>query len=255
MHSQLVHGGGLTFMDWHTLVKNIRPYVVKIETPDGHGSGFLCLYNRDKSVCGIATAHHVVSAAEYWEQPIRIIHADSEPRLLKEEDRVIFTSPGNDSAVILFPKRDLKLPEDLIELIPAEKVVNIGVECIWLGYPSVAPRTLCFFRGTVSARLGTDAYYIDGVAINGVSGGPVLYVSKPGDKLRIMGSITAYSPNRLATGTLPGLSIAQDVTYFHDAISQVRSFEEARDKREQQKKDAPPDLQPPPPQSDNNGQG
>ena len=32
-------------MYWNTIVDKVEPYVVKIETPSGHGTGFLCLYN------------------------------------------------------------------------------------------------------------------------------------------------------------------------------------------------------------------
>jgi hypothetical protein len=51
-------------MNWDQIVKKVTPHIVKIETPDGHGTGFLSLYNHDKTWCGIATAAHVVSHAD-----------------------------------------------------------------------------------------------------------------------------------------------------------------------------------------------
>lgn len=42
-------------MSWDTVVEKVRPYIVSIETPRGTGTGFLCLYNNDHSMCGIAT--------------------------------------------------------------------------------------------------------------------------------------------------------------------------------------------------------
>jgi hypothetical protein len=59
-------------MNWNSIVDKIAPYVAKIETQDGHGTGFLCLYNQDKSMLGIATARHVVRNANEWQQPIRL---------------------------------------------------------------------------------------------------------------------------------------------------------------------------------------
>ena len=67
-------------MSWNAIVERVTPYVIKIETPRGHGTGFLCLYNRDKSFYGIATARHVVSYADEWQQPIRLHHFPSKQR-------------------------------------------------------------------------------------------------------------------------------------------------------------------------------
>ncbi len=64
-------------MKWESIVEKISPYIVKIETQDGHGTGFLYLYNEDKSWCGIATALHVVDYADEWQLPIRILNNNS----------------------------------------------------------------------------------------------------------------------------------------------------------------------------------
>jgi hypothetical protein len=86
----------------------------------------------------------------------------------------------------------------------------IGAEVGWLGFPAIAQYTLCFFSGNVSAwQEWRNAYLIDGVAINGVSGGPVIY-STPTDGVQIVGCISAYRANRATGEALPGLSIAQD---------------------------------------------
>jgi hypothetical protein len=135
-------------MKWHQVVKKIAPYIVKIETPRGHGTGFLCLYNETKTMCGIATAHHVIDYADDWQQPIRIRHHESEKTiLLKEADRVILGNAETDSAVILFHPGILDLPKDPIPLLPSDKVLKIGVEVGWVGFPALEPHTLCFFSG------------------------------------------------------------------------------------------------------------
>ena len=63
--------------NWNAIVDKVTPYVVKIETPRGHGTGFVCLFNEDHTFCGIATAKHVVAYADEWQEQIRIRTFDS----------------------------------------------------------------------------------------------------------------------------------------------------------------------------------
>ena len=98
-------------MNWDEIVRRVTPYVVKIETPMGHGTGFLFLYTDQQAFCGIATAYHVVAHADDWQQPIRIHHHASESMaLIKEDSRVIFSEPNSDSAMVLVDPRQLELP-------------------------------------------------------------------------------------------------------------------------------------------------
>lgn len=219
-------------MDWTELVDKVTPSIVKIETPRGHGTGFLCFYNDSRTLLGIATAHHVISHAEKWQEPIRISHyVSSTSTFLKETDRVIWPDEDKDSAILLVKVGDLNLPQNPIPLLPIDNRLPIGVEVGWLGYPAIAQFTLCFFSGNVSARQEfRSAYLIDGVAINGVSGGPVIY-SHATDGVHIVGSISAYRANRATGETLPGLSVAQDVSHFQNSFSQVRSIDEANRKK------------------------
>jgi trypsin-like peptidase len=229
-------------MNWNTIVDKVSPYVVKIETPTGHGTGFLCLRNEDTSFSGIATARHVVSHADEWQEPIRLQHFQSSSTVfLKEAERVIWLDSDTDSAVILIPSGKLQFPEPLIPLLPMTIPLVIGAEVGWLGFPAVAPNTLCFFSGNISARQEwRHAYLIDGVAINGVSGGPVMY-STEAEGVQIVGSVSAYVSNRATGETLPGLAIARDVSYLHDTISKIKSFDEAaKQKSEQQSQESTP---------------
>lgn len=221
-------------MEWDDVVQKVTPYIVKIETPDGHGTGFLLSYNDDRYWCGVATALHVVSDADSWQQPIKIHNHDfSKTAFLNTSDRVIFTDYATDSAVIFFPSSLLELPKDLIPLRPVDTRLNIGVEVAWLGFPAIEAWTLCFFSGTVSARQDfRKAYLIDGVAINGVSGGPVIN-STITDGVQFVGIMTAYKANRASGGSLPGLSIAQDVSHLHGVIQHVRSIDEANRKKKE----------------------
>lgn len=219
-------------MNWDQIVKKVTPHIAKIETQSGHGTGFLSLYNENRTWCGIATAMHVVDHADEWQQPIRITHhATKKNLLLKDTERVIFKDARTDSAVILFLKGDLDLPQSLITLFPVDSAIDIGCEVGWLGFPAVAPYDLCFFSGNISARQSfRNAYLIDGVSIHGLSGGPVLF-STGTEGVQIIGAVTAYSANRATGEALPGLLIAQDVSHFHDVASQIKSVDEANKKK------------------------
>lgn len=218
-------------MNWDQVVKKVSTHVVKIETPSGHGTGFLLLYNDSKTWCGIATAEHVVSYADDWKQPIKIYSFTGESIFLQPENRVIYRDWTKDSAVILFLKGDFQLPELPIALLPMGQLLDIGSEVGWLGFPSIAPQTLCFFSGNISAHQEfRNAYLIDGVSINGVSGGPVLCLTRT-EGVKIVGTINAYSANRATGEALPGLAIAQNVAHFHDVANHVHSIDEANRKK------------------------
>lgn len=226
-------------MSWDPIVTKVKPYIVKIETPGGSGTGFLCLYNDDQDWCGIATAEHVVEYADDWQQPIKIIHQPSPiPSFLKESERVIFRDWRTDSAIIFFKKpKESQLPNSLILLRPLDKPLSIGFEVGWLGFPYIEPYTPCFFSGCISAkREHRKAYLIDGVSINGVSGGPVFYCSET-EGIEIIGIISAYAANKATGEALPGLSIAQDVSHLHGVVQKIKSIDEARKKKQQLKEE------------------
>jgi len=234
-------------MNWDEAINAVTPHVVKIETPTGYGTGFLAFYNLFGDWCGIATAAHVVSHADEWQQPIRVLNeASSLPRFLKADERVIFLDVATDSAILLFLKGDLQLPECPIAMLPMGEPCKIGIDIGWLGYPAIEPNTLCFFAGTLSARQASrQAYLVDGVAINGVSGGPVFHCPTP-NEVQIIGCVTAYHANRATGEALPGLLRAQDVSHFHSVAGHVRSIDEGnirkREFEESQKQKQSPEM-------------
>jgi hypothetical protein len=115
-------------MNWNEIVGKVTPVIVKIETPQGHGTGFLCLYNESSSICGIATALHVVAHADQWQEPIRILHYPSQSNVfLKEDSRVVWIDQNLDSAVILMQVENLDFPKEIIPLLPTEHILPIGV--------------------------------------------------------------------------------------------------------------------------------
>ncbi len=225
---------------WYKALNELNPFIFRIATPGGYGTGFQVLYPTDRNLCGIATAYHVIDHAEEWEEPIKIIHHTSGKSItLKEKDRVIFTYPANDLAFILFKKDLLPLEEKEPKLIDPEKVLKPGVETGWCGFPHIAPLgELCFFAGHVSACLsGEDYYLVDGVAINGVSGGPAFYIDALTEEVKICGVISAYKPNRIYGEAHPGLSKVCSVEPYQKMLKDLRSREEAKEKAKEEKKE------------------
>ncbi len=221
-------------MNWDKIVQKVTPYIFKVETPLGSGTGFFYLLNDTKTFCGVATALHVVSYAEDWRQPIRLIHFQSNNSLfLNAQEYIIFSSPTMDAAVIFFRKPIFELPSEVIELLPLDTPLSIGNEVGWLGFPTIEPNSLCFFSGNISAwQQFRKAYLIDGVAINGVSGGPVIFADVT-DGIQIVGIVSAYRTNRAGGDVLPGLLYAQDVSHFHGVLQKVQSIDDANKKKKE----------------------
>lgn len=218
-------------MNWELAIKRVADQVVKIETPSSYGTGFLAFYNIDKTACGVATAAHVVSHADEWREPIRIRTGDDKVLFLPPEQRYMFVDNNSDSAVIFFFKDVLEFPEVPVALRPSDLPCSIGNEIGWVGYPTIDRNTLCFFSGTISARKEDDrTYNIDGVAIHGVSGGPVFHLPTPDPKdLQIIGAISAYYPNMQSGQPWPGLAQARDVSHFVAVASHIKSMDDAND--------------------------
>lgn len=215
-------------MDWYQAIELVTPYVVRILTPGGSGTGWLVSPSGKTGLCGVATAAHVIEHAHAWEEPIRIDHpASGGSVLLKPDQRAVQLEQTHDSAAIVFPQGALDLPVKPLALFARDKHYKPGIELGWLGFPAMAPLEMCFFSGRVSAFLDEfGCYLVDGVAINGVSGGPA-FVSED-ERLDMVGVVTAYIPNRALGEALPGLAMVRDVREFHDWTASLRSLGEAK---------------------------
>ena len=159
---------------WSDAVNHIADYVVKVMTPSGFGTGFLISCSPDGELLGVATAAHVVSHSHSWEEPIRIQHYRSgEVIVLKDEYRAVLMDDRIDTAAIIFARQNIPFPDDTLSLTPEGMHLRVGREIGWVGFPALSPNDMCFFTGRVSAFLEDQtAYLVDGVVINGVSGGP-----------------------------------------------------------------------------------
>jgi len=234
-------------MPWNAVYEAIEPYVVRIATPSGSGTGFLVSRTKGNLIA-IATAAHVVDQAPYWEQPIRIEHfATRKSVLLRQADRAVFLEEDRDTAALVFNVGELKLPSTPPALGPEGRFLKVGLELAWVGFPAVANVNLCFFSGRVSAhRPDEHTYLVDGVAINGVSGGPAFW--NGGNRLSLVGVVSAYIPNRASGIVLPGLSIIRDVSQFHDITKDFESLDKARSVQSPPQEPPPTERNEPPKQ-------
>jgi hypothetical protein len=227
-------------MDWNKAVKIVEPHVVKVSTPDGCGTGYLFTRSEKAGLVAVATAAHVVDDAHYWEKPIKIEHYQSQKSvLLRQPDRVVYLNEDMDTAAVIFDIDELPFPKETLELVPENASMHVGFEVGWVGFPGIARQNLCLFSGRVSCfQKGHSRYLIDGVAINGVSGGPTFFFWK--EEVRFMGVVSAYIANRATGEALPGLLVVSNVTQFHELIKSVKSFEEAKEKETQPESPPPP---------------
>ena len=202
-------------MDWYRHVKKIRKHLVRIETPGGGGTGFLISRSNDRF--GIATAAHVVRDARAWEQRIILHHDDcKEACTLWPNDRDVRLHTMLDSAYVAgtLPAAWIDvIPVEPVQHVPFEKTALPGVEVGWLGYPGMAGWQLFFFGGHVSVY-SEGRYFIDGIALPGVSGGPAFCLNADGE-LRILGSVSAYTKGQ---EHFPGMMVADDCTQWPDLI-------------------------------------
>jgi hypothetical protein len=213
---------------WHVVVQDVRPHIVRIMTPRGSGTGFLLYNSQIKGFSAVATAAHVVNAAHFWEEPLRLQHPESgKTALIRPGNRAILLNEAKDVAAIMFDKPDLPLPEEPLSLSEGDKYIKVGVEIGWLGFPAIS-NELCFFGGRISAYLESEErYLVDGVAINGVSGGPA-FKAEDDETVSVIGVLSAYMPNRATGETLPGLAVVTDVVEFHKMVASFKNFDQAK---------------------------
>lgn len=229
-------------LQWQAVYRYEQDRVLKIATPKGHGSGFhIGKFGIGNKLCAIATALHVISHAHEWEEPIKLIQSTTGKEvILHKEDRVIFLFK-EDLAVIIFNEavfnsgNNFQLPVEKAQYVPSDRgFVAEGVDIGWFGYPNIKNDKICFFHGYVSAYLKeARSYLIDGVAINGVSGGPAFLVDDSSNAPVLLGVMTAYVANRATGETLPGLSM---ITSIEPAESTIKMLTDLPTAVEQAKK-------------------
>ncbi|MFO1490256.1 MAG: serine protease [Kiritimatiellia bacterium] len=213
---------------WADAATLVRDYVVKIETPDSYGSGFLISYRDDLNTTRklvIATAYHVVEHALKWSEVIRITKNNVQVQLLPGE-REILTLESRDLALVIIDVVDtFSFPDKVLPAINPKAELPPGLPVGWSGFPNIADNHNCFFAGHISAAIDDSGdYYVDGVVIHGVSGAPAFI--EHDDEVLLIGLISAYLPNRASGEALPGMTVIRSVNpfteYFHDENVQAK---------------------------------
>ena len=228
-------------MDWSSAVSKISPFIVRIQTQNKWGTGFIFWQNRE--LCCIATANHVIEDAniEGWEQPIYIQQPNGQFIRANPENRRIIAKLNEeingDSAAILVYKDGLTFPPKCLPLWDFSREIPIGTEVGWLGYPCVVDKSVlnpCFFSGTLSNHFPSlEQYAIDGVAIHGVSGGP-LFCKLNNSGPHVIGTISSYFTNRVqgqsGVESWPGIAISHSFSAFIPVIQNLNSIPDAKSK-------------------------
>jgi hypothetical protein len=197
-------------LSWVDLIPKVEPLVYRAHAGKALGTAFII------SVTGpvdggrhtmFVTAWHVVKDVVRTNEPLDLVRRDRTLlSTLTAGPIVVYPvgPPECDTALICASTREPLIDRPALPPMPLETMLPRGAEIGWLGFPGLAYPELCFFQGVVSGyNEQPPIYLIDGVAINGVSGGPAF------DRTGLLTSfVSAYVPNRVSPqSTLPGLMI------------------------------------------------
>jgi len=195
--------------DWPGLIPSLEPLCFRVHAANSLGTAFaIGVSTKDGGRhTMLVTAYHVVEDVLGNDKPIELIKSDGTviSKVVDGFLRIYPVGPPEcDSALIEVPTKEPLFTQDQLQPMPLRTMLPRGAPLGWLGYPGLVFPELCFFHGFVSGHQEKPPIYlVDGVAINGVSGGPAFDPSG-----LVIGFVSAYLPNRLRPDTtLPGLMI------------------------------------------------
>jgi trypsin-like peptidase len=197
-------------LPWPDAVDRVEKSVFRVYSGQSAGTCFLFSVGTDpttkEAFALFATAWHVVEDLVGSPDDLTLVSADEQRVLDSSIDEIEFAPFGEiawDTALIIAKTGDPLLTEkELLPLLPYDVQLRRGADIGWLGFPGLVEPELCFFQGHVSGYLhDPPTYLVDGVAINGVSGGPAF-----DNRAHLIGLVSAYIPNQVDKyTTLPGL--------------------------------------------------
>ena len=194
-------------MNWPSIIPKVEPLVFRVHAGEFMGTAFAVGVSDSDGGrhTMLATALHVVQSVLGNDRPIDLLRGDGVWLSTLSEGPIVIRPVGPpefDIALIQVSTKEPLLTRSQLLPMPLETMLPRGADVGWLGYPGLAFPELCFFRGVVSGyRERPPLYLLDGVAINGVSGGPAF----DRDGL-LIGIVSAYLPNQIThSTTLPGL--------------------------------------------------
>lgn len=222
-------------LPWDQAIDRVSKATFAIEAGEAAGTGFVLSVGLSEGAqtfhTMLATAWHVLRDAEDTGGDLVVTSSDGHRAFSSKSNRIGYLRLGPaifDTALIYLETQEPVVEvADLLPIYPADSMLARGSDVGWLGFPAIAEPELCFFKGTISGYLSDPpAYLADGVAINGVSGGPVF-----DDRCHLVGMVSAYLPNRLDEATLlPGLSCVTPINairYWLDNDLRARNLSEA----------------------------
>lgn len=202
---------GASLNPWAIAAERVSRVLFRVETDTKGGTSFAILCAEDPSNHGFvtlfATANHVVRDYKPG-SPLSLNSADGSSTLDAQANTLSVippSSPHYDIALIsAISDQPILPPGHLVPLLSHDFYPPRGAQLGWLGFPSIVWPELCFFQGPLSGYLNAPpAYLVDGVAINGVSGGPAF-----NNEGTIFGAVQSYIPNKPTKElTLPGLMV------------------------------------------------
>lgn len=205
---------------WDEIVDRVSPSVFRLYTEYAAGTGFLVSIGKDSNNVDvfaiIGTAWHVLETLPGSSVDLKIVSVDKKTVFTSAADQVGLLRLGDaryDTGLIVVRTGKPLLDENKLQpIFPFNSMLAKGADIGWLGFPGITESELCFFQGHVSGYLNDPpTYLVDGVAINGVSGGPVF-----DNRSHIIGLVSAYIPNRIdKETTLPGLMTVVPINAIH----------------------------------------
>jgi len=201
--------GDLPELTWHAAATKVEKSLFRVYTESGMGSGFLLSVaeNEKKHYGMFATAWHVLSNLKTVDS-LQLVSANRKKDINNHNATLSFVRLGDkeyDTGIIIAESNELIIDEtSLLTIPPKDLMLARGAEIGWMGFPGFVEPEPCFFHGYISGYLDyPPRYLVDGVAINGVSGGPAF------DKYgQIAGLVSSYLPNRRDEKTiLPGVAM------------------------------------------------
>lgn len=180
--------------------------------------------NKKRKIYTFATVWHVIEKLTRSSKPIKLVTADKSKayEIMPDRYEVFREGPRKlDTGIIeVESEMDLVSEEDLLPMLDFDEWLPRGADIAAVGFPGLAEEEFCFFRGVVSGYTKSPpGYLIDGVVLNGVSGGPAV------DRgARIIGLVSSYLPNRVDRHTtLPGLTTLIPISSIRSLIGHKAS--------------------------------